>query len=679
MTTSRAVFSSKFLFLAVNALFSGLLCWEMSGRSRLFVLALPLICSLCLLRRGLVPHMLAALGAGLMFFGFQSYSAQAQALHYLTSVCALTLLCANTLRGPQVRAGRYGPLRLWLMGFVWVMLAGLPLLPLGEYALALRELGPLGFARIAGYSVAASSFYALAGLDRLALYALFAWELSLTRVGTSDDDGPSALLRGVAASLPAVLVFGLTEYFLARGKAFAMSDRLTSLFLNPGWFAEYVCVGAPFLLVLGRRRGRWLFFAVLALVLAAMVFTMARAAWLVSGLLAVSFVVAGLVRFDLFALDHRRIAKGVVLGGAVVGVVALGVYGVLSATRISLLNFPLATMISQRLERFSETPRPTVFKSGVLVGMESPAAGMGYETYAWHYPALMAAPGSGLARGVPADAEVFEATHNLFIQVFAGGGLLGLAAWLLLAGRCAQLALRRHRRRADAMSLAVLLSLAAFHVFGLFQEMIYIPAVWLLFFAVAAWCLRQEDAVGGWTADFTERRAGRAVALAVLAALFISLNNAGFAATASRLGLPAYPPQSVRQLQGFSGPEAVDGKLALWSCGASSLRLEGPGPWRFEVGLPHPDLEARPVRVAILSGARVLAEMTLGPGTGRRGALTVSAQDGKPGERVYFVVSRLYFPIISGVKDHRALGAWVTGPGLGLESGREGEARADGS
>lgn len=673
MTTARAIFASKFVFLAVNALLSGLLCWEMSGRAKMFVLAVPLACALCLWRRGMMPHLLAALGAGLMFFGFQSYSAQAQVLHYLVSVVALLLAAA----GPGPRVKTYGPLRLWLLGFVGIMLAGLPLMPLGEYAQALRELGPLGFARMAGYSVAASSFYALAALDRLALYALFTWELSRFRPAEAGHDGPSSLLRGVAASLPAALVFGLAEYFLARGKAYAMSDRLTSLFLNPGWFAEYVCVGLPFLLLFGRRRGRWFFFAVLALSLAAMVFTMARAAWLLSALLAVSCVAASLARFDLFALDYRRMAKGAALGGAAVAVLGLGVYGVLSATRISLLNFPLATMITQRLERFSETPRPTVFKSGVLVGLEAPVSGMGYETYAWHYPALMAVPESALMQGIPADAEVFEATHNLFIQIFAGGGALGLAAWLMLAGRCAQMALRRHRLRADAMSLAVLLSLGAFHVFGLFQEMIYIPAVWLLFFAVAAWCLCQEDDIGGWIADFTQRRAARAVALAVLAALFLNLDNAGFAATARRLGLESYPPEGARQLQGFSGPEAVDGRLALWSCGASSFRLEGQGPWRFEVGLPHPDLSAKPVRVELSREGRVLAGAAFGSGTARTGALTIGADAARPGDLVYLSVSRLYYPIVSGIKDHRALGAWVAGPGLGLSGGRTGAAGAE--
>ena len=661
MTSSRAVFALKASFLALNALLSGMLCWEMSGRAKLFVLVLPVACAFCLWRRGVIPHMLAAFGAVLVFFGFQSYSAHAQVLHYLVSMAVLLLLAANA---PGQAARAYGPLRLWLLGFVGIMLAGLPLLPLGEFLQALGELGPLGFARMAAYSVANSSFYSLAAMDRLVLYSLFAWELSRSQEG----EAPVHFARGVAASLPAALGFGLAEYFLARGKAYAMSDRLTSLFLNPGWFAEYVCVGFPLLFLLGRKRGTWLLYLLLAAFLAAMVLTMARAAWLVSGVLAVACVVAGVSGFDLFALNYRRMAKGAILGGAAVAVVALGVYGALSVTRISLLNFPLATMISQRLERFSETPRPLVFASGILVGMESPVSGMGYETYAWHYPHLMDAPQSKLAGVIPRDAEVFEATHNLFIQIFAGGGVLGLTAWLLLAGRAAQLAFRRHRRRADAMSLAALFSLAVFHGFGLFQEMIYIPAVWLLFFAVLAWCLRLEDSDGGWAAGFTGRRAGWAVGMCVAAAFLINLQNAGFAATSARLGLASYPVPGSRDAQGLSGPERVEGRMVLWSSGASSFTLQGDGPWSFDVGLTHPDLAAQAVRIRLSAKGRVLSQAVLDGSTGRVATLKVPAGDVVPGERVYLSVSRLYYPLVSGVKDHRSLGAWIAGPGLTEET-----------
>jgi O-antigen ligase len=665
MNFHRALFSSKIAFLVVNAAVSGMLLWDMGGRARPFVLAVLLALAVCLWRRAL-PLMLGALGASLAFFGFQSYSAHAQVLHFLVSLAALGLLLDNSLERRNVAAlpvspsRSYGPLRLWLLGFVGVMLAGLPLLPLGEMTQALRETGPLGLARMLAYSVAASSFYAAAALDRLVLYALLAWELSRSR----DDEPLMALARGVAASIPAALAFGLAEYFLARGAAYAMSDRLTSLFLNPGWFAEYVCVGFPLLFLLGRGRGRLLLFALLGVALAAMVLTMARAAWLVSGVMAMACVVAATGGFDLFSLDYRRMAKGALLGLAAVLVVAAGVYGALSATKISLLNFPLATMIAQRLEKFSETPRPLVFKSGVLVGLESPVSGMGYETYAWHYPHLMDAPTSRMAREIPRDAEVFEATHNLFIQIFAGGGMLGLAAWLFMVLRAAQLCLRGHRLRADAMSLAALFSLAAFHAFGFFQEMIYIPAVWLLFFVVLAWCLRLEDAHGGWSADFTERRAARAVALAVMAALTLNLGNAGFASTASRLGLAAYPGPGSQDLQGLSGPETVSGHEAMWSSGASSLTLQGDGPWRFTVGAPHPDLAARPVRVVLSTGGRVLWEKTFDGSTGREASFETGADQAAPGGRVFLTVSRLYFPLTSGIKDHRALGVWIAGPGL---------------
>jgi O-antigen ligase len=678
MTSRAFLFSAKAAFLAANAALSGMLCFEWGTRGRLFALAVALVAAACCKWRGLLPHLLAAFGAGMVFFGFQPYASPIPFLHFLTSLIALAVLVrsarpdlggqAGTFRTcrpgawpeRQSLARRYGPLRLWLLGFVGVMAAGLPLLPMDLYAAALGELGLQGFVRLAGYAVAASPFYALTALVRLLLFALLAWELSRL----PEEEGVRPLLLGMAASVPAAAVFGLGEFFLAKGKAYALNDRLTSLFLNPGWFGEYACVAFPFLLPLARRRGARALFALLAVTLAAMLLTMARAAWFVSGALTLVLAVSFAGGFDLYALNARRMIRGAALGAACAAVVALGAYWALSVSKLSLLNFPLAQMINERLERFAETPRPTVFKSGVLIGLESPAAGMGYETYAWRYPRLMAAPSSLLAREVSPEAEVFEATHNLFIQIFAGGGLLALAAWLLLAARAAQLAARRHRLRADALSLAALLSLGAFHLFGLFQEMIYVPAVWLAFFALLAFCLRAEDDCGGWTADFTAARAGRGVALAVLAALCVNLSNAGFSATAARLGLASYGSTGAHELDGFFGPEMQEGGPAMWSTGASSFALEGPGPWTLDAGAPHPDLAARPVVLSISAGGRELARAVFDEKRGRLAQLTIPPDAARPGQRVYVRVSRIFYPMMSGVKDSRPLAAWMRGPGI---------------
>ncbi|MFP5240199.1 MAG: hypothetical protein ACLGQW_10245, partial [Acidobacteriota bacterium] len=206
--------------------------------------------------------------------------------------------------------------------------------------------------------------------------------------------------------------------------------------------------------------------------------------------------------------------------------------------------------------------------------------------------------------------------------------------------------------------------LGAFHLFGFFQEMIYIPAVWLLFFGVLAYCLRLEDEEGGWLAEFTARRCRSLAALAVCLALLANLFNAGQAATANRYGLGSYAQAGPVRLQGLSGPEMVEGRTVRWSCGASTWPLAGPGPWTYLVGTPHPDLAAYPVRVELLAGGRTVAQAVLDASTGRRATLTIPEGAAKEGDIVGVRVSRLYFPLQSGIKDHRALGVWIGGPGL---------------
>ncbi len=690
----------KAVFLIANACMAGMLLWDVGPRMALLVLVLPAVLALAVWRRGWIPAVLACFGAVLPFFGFQSYAVHAQVLHWLVSLVALLCLAANIrdragedrLAAGSGAVGGFGlgPLRLWMLAFVGVMAAGLPLLPVGEFVQAAKNLGFLDFVRMAAYSVARSSLYALAALDRLLLFALLAWELSRLKGGRM----LSSLCEGIAAGLCAALAFGLVEFFGAGGTAFAMNDRLSSLFLNPGWFAEYLCVAFPFLFVLGRGRSwpllsRAALLGVTAAALAAMMLTMARAAWLVFGGLAVGSMVLAMTGWDFFALNYRRMAKGAALGLIAVVVLAAVVYGALAVSRISLLNFPLATMMRQRLERFSESPRPTVFKSGLLIGLESPLTGMGYETYAWHYPRLMASPASSLARNIDPKAEVFEATHNLFIQVFVGGGLLALIAWCLMAGRVFQLELRRHRRRADALSLGMLGALAAFHAFGLFQEMLYVPAVWLLFFIMLAHAMRLEDQEGGWAAPAAARRWTWAVGGVVAAALLLNLAGAGFgggarepngadsaitadkanstdnAASASDANtadrtVPVYPAD----LQGLSGPEVVDGYTAMWSCGASSFRLVGEGPWMFTLGCGQPGLETKPVEAVLRTGASFAVRAVFDARHGRQAVLTIPREAGQPGGRVYLQVSRAFYPINAGVKDYRRLGVWIAGPGL---------------
>ncbi|GAB6039091.1 hypothetical protein JCM15519_36500 [Fundidesulfovibrio butyratiphilus] len=651
LAASRVAWSAAAgAFALTAALPSGVALVDASPRGWILAACAPLLAALFVAVARARAHMLACFGAALPFFGYQSYSMPSQAASFLVAWLVLACLAVNAR---QARQAGNGPARLLFAGFVAVLAAGVAFLPWSEFVRDLRVVGPVGFARMFAFSVADSPYYALSSLVRLPLFALLAWELSKQE----SDRTFKPLFDGVAAGLAAAVAFGLAEYFLARGKAFALNDRLSSLFLNPGWFAEYVCMAFPFLYGLGR--GRMLAKMGLCLAgaacLVAMVLSMARAAWVVFACLGVASAVFWAARFDLFAVGRGRLVRGAAWGAGAVLVLTLGLYGVLAVSKVSLLNFPLATMIAQRVERFTESPRPQVFKSGLLIGAESPTFGLGYETYAWRYRRLMADPGSLLARGMDPKAEVFEATHNYFIQIFAGGGLVALALWLALAWRAYALEAACHRRRADALSLGVLVALTAFHAFGLFQEMTYVPTVWLLTFLLLAHALGLEDTLGGWASPKRAVWGVRGVAAVVLAALVWNL------VAAHRLDAR---PGRAAELAGFSAPEVLEGLPARWSLGASRFTPRGQGPWVFTVGCPHPDMGKRPVTVELLDQDGPLASVRFDAHSGHVARLVVDADRARPGRPVWVRVSRLFCPAAAGIKDPRCLGAWIAGPGL---------------
>ena len=584
------------------------------------------------------------LGFSLFLFGTQAYVYPAVVLGLAVDGAALALAWRN--------AGRDGPgtgcCGALLAALAALALASTLLLPWGRFLVELRLFGPTAFFAAMAFSPADAPAYGLACAWRLAVFAVLARELARL-------DAPGALqglCRGLAGGLLTAIVFGLYEHF--QGDHYLLHYRFTSLFANPGWFAEYAAIAAPYLLLPLSRRdlaGRALAAASLALCGAALVLTLARAGWIAGAL---TFAAAAWLYFRPGPLVRFSRPYGPLPTLAAAGALFVGMSFWASGKELAAVSRPINALLAERVGNFTDSPRPGLFKAGLCIAAERPVFGMGFETYARHYPVLLATPGAWLNRHGDPGAEVFETSHNMYVQLVSGLGLAGLALWLALAGRAGWLLWRRARDFASLPDAAMLLSLAAFHVYAFFQEMFYVPAVWFLLFVP----LGRAMALEGRSA-----RPGRAARLLGLAAWVLAgagaasyALDAGLAATAARLGLPDWrKPGQELVFEGFYPAEAgTDGRTFRWSAGAGAL-LVAPGGDGLTLTLAAPV----PGEAAVYSDAGLLGTLAVGavPTTRR---FPLPAGEGGRAKALYLLPGRTYLPqAVTGAPDPRRLGLSV--------------------
>lgn len=630
-------------FFAVSLAVTAALLLQGGTAHALFLAGATAGLVLGLLQPRTIHVLLWGFGFSLVFFGFQNYMLPTRFLEYETLCLTILLALRNRQRffRPPASALEWA---FWL--FPACALTSV-VLPLGPGLLeAFRATGALGVARMVTGSPAGDPFYAFGAAWRLALFAAFAWALASGREGRPFRP----LLWGVSAGVLASLVVGLGVYLASAGQALSMDGRLTSLFFNPGWYAEYLCMTYPFVVLLftGRNRSK-LLYVFMALAALAVTLTMARAAWLVFLYLVVQTVAMVFKDHAGTTVRGHPYLKGLTVCFSIVLLSALLAYHFLAIGNKKSHEVVLTEKITDRLVHFTDTPRLTVFKSGLLIGLEAPAVGYGFESYAWRYRQLANDPASRLARGIPTGTEAFEAAHNFFIQLFSGIGLFGVLVWLVLVG-CAFRRWSGLVRQGDALAGAALTSAIVFHLFGIFQEMTYIPPVWLLMWvllghALAADAASEEDRPDGGR---TGRRWGW-LALAV------------WVAFALLTGVRQEPRTAgLADCQGLFPPERIEGPRQQWSGGTASLLLAGPGPWEIAFGLPGPVAGGKSLTVWLRGhDGRVLDTAVFGPGDMAPKRFVVAPGALEPGERLYLHADRVFFPPLFQMADQRVLGPSV--------------------
>jgi len=651
-------------FFAANLVLAGSVLWSHDLRGKALVI-MSALAGAAFLRfpaaRKLLPFLAGTVG---VFFGYQPYTYFSVAFTFLICLAGQLLLAQNVgdglaVTGPDASfESKDGPslTGFLLAAFAVYCAASLAALPGARLLEALSALGPSDFYRMSVFSPAAQFPYPLAALNRLLALALFASAFARFKQPGKYRE----LAAGLCCGLLTATVFGYLEFF--RGETFIYHYRFQSIFANPGWYAEYAVICAPFLLVFLRAATAWsrgLAYAGLALVAPAVILTLARAGWLAFGLTLGAFAWLTFRKNPFMHFDRK---KGLLPAVIAVYVCLLVVSFWVGGKQLSYFSRPINALLKERVSNFSDSPRPRLFKTGLLIGGENPLLGLGFESYALRYPVLLHTPGTLLHKGAEKDAEVFETTHNVYVQLFAGGGLLGLFLWLGLAGSAGRTFYQSVRETGSPTDLAMLLGLAAFHVYGFFQNMFYIPAAMLLVFLFLSRAMSLERGQREKTPPGARAIKGLALA-AVVAGIVGYAADPGLSKLAGRHGLAAFESPDAAGYAGFFGPETIDGRTARWSCGASALRLPDDGTAELALKSPYPNPGEAGARLEIWEGGELLdvADFRDEAWIGR----SLKFPGGQGGRTLYLRARPIYYPNVFGAGgDHRPLGA-----GVSLETG----------
>lgn len=452
---------------------------------------------------------IAALAAILPFFGNRPTTLQYLWLIWLTSLMVLPML-ARLLTAARQDAGHVlrAPVGLAAFFYAGASFLSLSSIPFDEIAET--------HALEAGWHGAWQGMRLLPGMDVLdPLYAVLTVVLMLhalvialaVAVEVRRDIGSirwvgGAMLTGLAASL----VTGLLDYYqLIDLRPLRSLDlylnpeglRLQSTFGHAGWFAQYICFAVPGVLVLrlwpmGPRGRLAAAFGVLLLAFVGVVLSYQRGGWITFLAVLMCIGAAGSRLMNASgAAGAMRTPRAV--AAAVVLVVLLGGTAVAGVLLAATEGRGASNRFADRFRHLAQvSDRSAHVLAGIRLGTVYPILGGGSETFAMRYQEeYLRAGGKYYARGYSPLSDRYGSAHNVFAQTFAGKGLVGVLALVALVVAMADAARRLLRAGAAAVpeprvaAYLVLGGVLAFVLYGMVQEVFYVPALQLQVFMVA--------------------------------------------------------------------------------------------------------------------------------------------------------------------------------------------------
>jgi len=507
-----------------------------------------------------------------------------------------------------------------LAGYALLSFFSLQLLPISSFFDSISLWGLFDFANGAFSATPENPWYSLAAGNRLALFCLVVLLLSW------NPDAEVLYKRffvGCAFSVFAACLLGVLNQFeiisLAcyRPKFLDASgvDRLHSVFGNPGWFAEYVLICTPFVLLLfGRKSGLR---ARLLMLTAGLVFigmslllTGSRTSWLLFPLAMFFCYVVLLLLYSVRngqAITWKGIwhsCMQVGLGGLLLCLIGGAVFWMVDRISSSHIDDGSLSRVEYTLQRIRNITVPEergkVWPESLAMVSESPVYGLGYESYRWHHGVMSTVPDSRFARQRRTTVN-WDTAHNFYIQLAVSNGVVGLIVWLGLAGYVALVLLQDGLANRNVQSFVLLGSLGLFHLYGLTQSMQYVASIWFFMFTIIGYAILLDLRLFSPKLISMGRYGGAAVLVAAVTGGVVYGNNFQSRQLAQRYNLPRYAQYREGDLyKGFYWREdwGKEGYFR-WSGRSAEIVLGGSGTVLLDFACYAPRLDSLPLTLEV--------------------------------------------------------------------------------
>jgi len=439
--------------------------------------------------------------------------------------------------------------------------------------------------------------------------------------------------------------------------------RLQSVFANSGWFAEYLAVTIPYVL-LGfispklKSAHKICLFGLLIVSEIALILTYSRTGWLLYPLVLlvcwIFFYIATQAHQGKISWTqiYRVILKVMVSIPITIIVSYILIFIVFDS--VKSVDVTVEKKFEKRIKKLT-TPisRKVIWNETFMLIKEKPFFGFGYESFKYH---------NKLQKN---RSKQWDTPHNFYLQLLVSGGIAGLSLWGLLIFASIYLLIADLVKNKAYFNIAVIISMVAFHIYGLAQSMQYIPMIWLLIFLNIGYAMTiNENLFPQWV----HRKRYFLVSLLVIvvfAGLISYSNILGFIDNTleeDRIKANHNRQEDIKYL-GFYSPE-IWGERGIyrWTGSAAVIKPLPAEFLEFTYVCSAPDLSTNPVFLSVYQDTKKIDEIAFYQAQSlTKQYYFKNALIDKKG--IYFSVSRTWNLKKLGVaNDSRSLGIAISDP-----------------